>query len=360
MRHNMERVSTQDSKVPGYASEASFNLGWGGSDLGDTHDHTPRMRDNANKEVDANIELVTEEGKPRRARTPRSVLLDPVFVTFTFVVFFFHLANSSVLPLVMQSLALEDAQGGILLSGLCIIIAQGFMSFFAKLCGDYSPKWGRKKIMVAGLAALTLRCFLLTFLFTTLEKVETKQETHFIKVLILATQLLDSMGAGIFGTLYILVTNDISGVSGRFSLLLGVTTGAVCLGGTVSGYIGQAIAQDYGYHRAFGFLGVMSLIPLFLYVVFMPETLPDYVKPKNRRRRLAALLKRLNEHRRKLSLTANPFRTGHLVGLGEIGGTVGMMHERLQAPAFDRMTSSPSQRSLSSPSKVPAATAALV
>ena len=114
------------------------------------------------------------------------------------------------------------------------------------------------------------------------------------------------------GCLHILVTNDISGGTGRFSLMLGVTTGAMCLGGTVSGYIGQAIAQDYGYPFAFTALGVMSLVPFILYVFFMPETLPDYARPnqhlfKKRRKRLAALFKRLSESRRRLVAKANPF-----------------------------------------------------
>ena len=32
----------------------------------------------------------------------------------------------------------------------------------------------------------------------------------------------------------------------------------------------------------------------------MPETLPDYVRPENRNRRLVALIKRLNDQRRRI------------------------------------------------------------
>jgi MFS family permease len=275
--------------VRSYASKPSFKFGWGGG------------KEGMPKEVPSKSAIL-------RARTPLAVLLDPTLVTFTLVVFFFHLANSSVLPLVMQSLALQDPQAGILLSGLCILIAQAFMSYFAKICGDYSPKWGRKGLIILGISSLTLRCFLLTVLLTAQEQVETESQSNIVKALILSTQILDSVGAGIFGTLHILVTNDISCRTGRFSLMLGVTTGAMCLGATVSGYIGQAIAQDHGYPVAFASLGVISLIPLFIYMLCMPETLPDYAKPKQRRRRLMALLKRLNEQRRKLAVRANPFR----------------------------------------------------
>ena len=90
--------------------------------------------------------------------------------------------------------------------------------------------------------------------------------------------------------------------------MLGVTTGAMCLGATVSGYIGQTIAEDHGYTAAFTSLGAISLIPLFMYMFCMPETLPDYAKPIQRRRRIMALLRKLNDQRRRLASKANPFR----------------------------------------------------
>jgi hypothetical protein len=74
--------------------------------------------------------------------------------------------------------------------------------------------------------------------------------------------------------MYILVTSDISGGTGRFSFTLGITTAAASIGGTVSGYLGEMLAQDFGYSKAFAILGAMSLIPAFSYMFLMPETLP--------------------------------------------------------------------------------------
>lgn len=267
-----------------YSSEPSFNFGW-------------NVR--SNPTIPKN-----------KAQSPLSVLMDQTLVIFTLVVFFFHLANSSVLPLVMQSLAVQDEQAGILLSGLCIVIAQGFMSYFAKVAGDLTPKWGRKGLVMAGLLSLTIRCILLTILLTSQEKGDFSERGQMIlKALILSTQLLDSCGAGLFNCLQILITNDISVKTGRFSLMLGVTSGAMCAGATISGYIGMAIAQDYGYPLAFTCLGVMSLIPVLLFLIAMPETLPDYVKPGERRRRLLGLWRKVVEQRRKLAMrAAQPFQ----------------------------------------------------
>ena len=154
--------------------------------------------------------------------------------------------------------------------------------------------------MQVALSSLTIRCLFLTILMALNNKDEPPMEAYIIKGLIVATQLLDSIGAGIFGTMHILVTNDISSRSGRFSLMMGITSSAMCLGATVSVYIGQAIAQDYGYPMAFAWLGGMSLVPLLLYTFYMPETLPDYVTPESEKRRPEDLVQKLNEQRRNL------------------------------------------------------------
>ena len=197
----------------------------------------------------------------------------------------------------MQSIALDDPQSGVLLSGLCIVIGQGFMTIFAKICGDYSHVWGRKRLFLLGLFSLPVRCVLLSLMASAEENILSTAGQDVLKILFLLTQLLDSVGAGIFGTLYILVTNDISGGTGRFSLMMGVTTGAMCLGGTVSGWVGQALAQDFGYEVAFSALGLLSFIPAFMYLFLMPETLPDYAKPKpkKRNRKLTDVLLNINK-----------------------------------------------------------------
>jgi MFS family permease len=243
-------------------------------------------------------------------RTPWAVLVKPELSIFTFVIFLFHLANSSVLPLVMQSLALQTAQFGILLSGLCILIAQAFMSVFAKLCGDYSPYWGRKRLFLVGLISLTIRCVCLAGLEALKDTVDTERGSFILRILFLATQILDSVSSGIVGTMHILVTCDISGGTGRFSLILGVTMAAMCLGATVSGYLGQALAQDYGYPHAFAALGGLSILPFILYYFFMPETLPEDARPrKPRKRQVSELIQRFQEHKRRLlEASTRPFR----------------------------------------------------
>lgn len=213
-----------------------------------------------------------------RADTPLHVLRDPLLLLFTAVCFLFHTANGCVLPLIMQTLALGDGRRGIVMSGMCIIIAQLMMVCSAKVCGDYSRIYGRKILFLIGLFSVSIRCGIIVALLSL------QSQSALVRLLLLSTQVLDGVGAGVFGTMYILVTSDISGGTGRFSFTLGITTAAASIGGTVSGYLGEMLAEDFGYSRAFAILGCMSLIPALAYMFLMPETLPadstELVSPK--------------------------------------------------------------------------------
>jgi len=217
----------------------------------------------------------TESNDGPKANTPLQVLRDPILLIFLAVCFLFHTSNGTVLPLVMQTLAIGNGNTGILMSGLCITIAQIIMVLSAKLCGQYSQKYGRKWLFLIGLGIVPIRCAILAGLLTIQGDAEA---SVFLQCVILSTQVLDGVGAGTFGTMYILVTSDISGGTGRFGLTLGLTTAAMSIGGTVSGYLGQALAEDYGYLNAFLILMLLSLIPAILYLTCMPETLPEHCK----------------------------------------------------------------------------------
>mmetsp|Transcript_6421 Transcript_6421/g.12680 ORF Transcript_6421/g.12680 Transcript_6421/m.12680 type:complete len:487 (+) Transcript_6421:244-1704(+) len=213
------------------------------------------------------------------AATPMEILKDPILLVFIFIVFLFHTSNGTVLPLVMQTLAIGEGRVGILMSGLCIIVAQVFMVGSAKVCGDYSGRYGRKTLFLIGLFSVPIRCLILYFL-TGIKNAQAETSV-LLQVIILSTQILDGVGAGVFGTMYILVTSDISGGTGRFSLTLGLTTAAMSIGGTVSGYLGQALAQDRGYQMAFLILGFMALVPAVGYLLFMPETSKEMDKKED-------------------------------------------------------------------------------
>jgi len=150
------------------------------------------------------------------------------------------------------------------------------MVMSANLIGQYSGTYGRKMLFLIGLFSVPIRCMLLFGMLILWD--DQIQDSVMIQIIILSTQILDGIGAGTFGTMYILVTSDISGGTGRFSLILGMTTAAMSIGGTVSGYLGEALAEDLGYKEAFFILALMSAVPACMYLFFMPETLPEHEK----------------------------------------------------------------------------------
>ena len=183
-----------------------------------------------------------------QAETPLQVLCDPVLLTFLLVVFLFQTASVTVLPLVMQTIAIGNGGTGMLMSGLCILVAQMFVVVSAEICGEYSGIYGCKTLFLVGLFSLPIRCLILVGL------VQLRGDgpaSLWMQLSILSTQILDGVGVGVFGTMYILVTSDISSGSGRSSLTLGLTTTAVSMVGTLSGYLGPALAQDQDYQQAF-------------------------------------------------------------------------------------------------------------
>jgi MFS family permease len=213
-----------------------------------------------------------------KANTPLQVLRDPILLIFILVCFLFHTSNGTILPLVMQTLAIGNGRSGILMSGLCITLAQLVMVGTANICGKYSNKYGRKWLFLIGLAIVPIRCAILGVLLT----IQGDEEASVLmQAMILSTQILDGIGAGTFGTMYILVTSDISGGTGRFGMTLGLTTAAMSIGGTVSGYLGQALAQDRGYLEAFWILMFTSMLPALLYFFCMPETLPCHPRTES-------------------------------------------------------------------------------
>jgi len=197
------------------------------SDSHPTPDNKPSFNWASSQSVDSR-----QEAKPTN---PLELLKNKTLLVFTVICFLFHMSNGTVLPLVMQTLAIggDKPRVGFLLSGMCNVLS------------------GIKNSIEAGGNAVPLA----------------------LDIVILSTQILDGVGAGVFGTMYILVTSDIAAGTGRFSLTLGVTSAAMSIGGTVSGYLGQALAQDLGYQTAFIMLCVLSLVPALSYAILMPETL---------------------------------------------------------------------------------------
>ncbi|WP_313431332.1 MFS transporter, partial [Pseudomonas sp.] len=99
----------------------------------------------------------------------------------------FHLANAAMLPLVSQKLSQIDLRLATPLTSACIVAAQLVMVPMALLVGAKAEQWGRKPFLLAGFLILPIRGALYLV-----------SDNPFWLV---GVQLLDGIGAGIFGAL---------------------------------------------------------------------------------------------------------------------------------------------------------------
>lgn len=199
-------------------------------------------------------------GGHRQVQPVTALLRNRRLVTFAVAVVAFHFANAAMLPLVGQLLALHNKDVGTALMAACIVAAQLVMVPVAYLAGARADAWGRKPIFLIGFAVLTARGFLYTL----------SDNSYWL----VGVQLLDGVGAGVFGALFPLVVQDVTHGTGRFNVSLGGVTAAMGIGAAVSNYVAGSIVVAAGYHTAFLSLGAIAGAGFVLYLIAMPETGP--------------------------------------------------------------------------------------
>ena len=85
-------------------------------------------------------------------------------------------------------------------------------------------------------------------------------------------QILDGMGAGIFGVLSVLVVADLTRGTGRFNLTNGAISTAIGIGAALSNAISGVLVQYAGYRGAFLTLAAIAGLAGLWFGLMMPET----------------------------------------------------------------------------------------
>lgn len=188
-----------------------------------------------------------------------SVLLTnrPLLI-FAVCIVLFHFANAAMLPLVGQKLALVNPELGTSLIAICIVAAQAVMVPVAMLVGAKSESWGRKPIFLVGFIVLAARGALYPL-----------SDNPFWLV---GVQLLDGVGAGIFGARFPVVIADLTRGTGRFNLSQGAISAAAGIGAAISNTVAGLIIVNAGYSAAFLFLAAVAAAGAVLFWIAMPKT----------------------------------------------------------------------------------------
>ncbi|HVJ55268.1 MAG TPA: MFS transporter [Aliidongia sp.] len=188
---------------------------------------------------------------------------------FGLCVMLFHLANAPLLPLVGQKLAQAHPKEATAMMSACIVAAQLVMLPIALLVGRTADRWGRKPLFLAGFAILPIRAVLYTM----------SDETAWL----IGVQLLDGVGAGIFGALAPLVIADIMRGTGRYNLAQGAVATMQGIGASLSGLASGEIVDHLGYSAAFLASGGVALVAVLIFAWQMPETADGKIAAPARR-----------------------------------------------------------------------------
>jgi len=201
------------------------------------------------------------EGEPDAAHAPSGlgvVLTCRPLLVYALCTLCFHFANAPLLPLVGQKLAEAHRSLATAMLSSCIIAAQLIMLPIALAVGRYADRIGRKPILLMGFGILPIRALLYT--------------ASDNAAWLIAVQLLDGVGAGIFGAITPLLLADLMRGTGRYNVAQGAIATFQGGGASLSGLAAGIIVDRFGYGAAFVGASAIATVALAALAFAMPET----------------------------------------------------------------------------------------
>src|SRR5277367_6459957 len=171
---------------------------------------------------------------------------------FAFCALLFHFANAPLLPLVGQKLALQFPQEATAMMSFCMVAAQGVMLPIAILVGRNTDAGGRRPLFLVAFAVLPIRA-----------AVYPLSDNAFW---LIGVQLLDGIGAGIYGALTPLIISDIMRGTGRFNLAQGAVATTMGIGASLSALAAGVSVDHFGYSVSFLVLGAAAAIAFLVFL----------------------------------------------------------------------------------------------
>jgi MFS family permease len=198
------------------------------------------------------------EGNGHQAIGIRELFKDRRITIFAISVVLFHLANAAMLPLVGQKSSDGLKEGAAVLMSACIIVAEVVMVPVALASSRLAASWGRKPVFLIGFAVLPIRGLLYCL----------SVNPYYL----VTVQLLDGIGAGIFGVVSVLVVADLTKGTGRFNLTQGALATATGLGAGLSNLLAGFVVKAAGFDAGFITLAAIAAVAAIFYFLAMPET----------------------------------------------------------------------------------------
>ena len=211
------------------------------------------------QDIDYKLSRGGDDGEPQiHILGVTQLLHDRRLLIFAISAVLFHFANAAMLPMLGEVLAHQPGGSPSLFMSACVIIAQIVMIPIGFWVGKRASQGKRKPIFLLGFLVLPIRGVLYTL-----------TQNPF---LLMSVQLLDGVGAGIFGVMQLLVIADLTKGTGRFNLTQGAIATAVGIGASLSNALAGGIAKSAGYNASFLTMSAIATVALLFFWFFMPET----------------------------------------------------------------------------------------
>jgi MFS family permease len=206
---------------------------------------------------------------PVEAATPRvrqrtdwsglgTLLLDRRLLVFAACITLFHLSNAAMLPIAAGVLTMREGTHASLIIAACIVVPQAAVALLSPWVGRSAGRFGRRRMLLLGWAALPLRGVLLALLPA--------------PWLLVGVQAISGISGAVFGVMLPLIADDVTVGTSRFSLAIAIFVMATLPGAALSTVMAGWIADQAGEAMAFVGLAAAGLAGTLLVWLAMPET----------------------------------------------------------------------------------------
>jgi MFS family permease len=190
---------------------------------------------------------------------------DRRLLIFAVCIGLFHLSNAAMLPLAGAAVTMSAGRYANLIIAACIVVPQAVVALMSPWVGRSAERFGRKRLLILGWAALPLRGVLLAVL-----------PGGWPLVL---GQAVSGLSAAVFGVMLPLLAADLTRGTAHFNLCMGVLGLAMFGGAAISTTMAGEISDMAGMPAAFLCLALSGLLGTLMVWLAMPETrLPSVVE----------------------------------------------------------------------------------
>jgi MFS family permease len=197
--------------------------------------------------------------KPNRV-SRRTLFTDVRFLAFMISLFLFQLANASILPQVSQTLVHSEGYLSSPAVSALIVFPQIVVALLAPWVGRTAVTWGRRPLLLLGLAVVPIRSGLFALTAD--------------PALLVIIQLLDGISGATLGVLTTLIIADLTNGTGRFNLAQGLAGTLSGVGASLSTLVEGIVTQRFGYMAGLLSVTGVGLMAVVIVLAFMPETKP--------------------------------------------------------------------------------------